>query len=398
MEKEKFQVIFSGEFLEDKSIPEIKQNLLKLFKAEPLKIDAFFSGKKLIVKKNISRQTALKYIKVLQNAGIICHIKSHTSKTAESPIKETVMPSLKSVPHPAAPTIKKEEETLKDEDVKEHIDQPEKIEETFWSNKKLFIKFSFYTFIVMALASWVVLYYFQKPLRHTIQFSEIIGLQFVHIPSGTFTIGSPTSETDRYEDEKQVDVTLTEGFYLQTTEVTQWQWRAVMGKNPSFFQDCGDNCPVEHVSWNDVQEFIHQLNLKEGVDIYRLPTEAEWEYACRAGSKKRFCYGDDEQRLREYAWFAENSEGRTHPVGQKKPNAWGLYDMHGNVWEWCQDWYGEYPGKAVIDPKGPSKGPKRVNRGASVVNASWNVRNALRTSDPPDFNGGLTGFRIVKAR
>ena len=175
----------------------------------------------VIVKKNIPRQTALKYIGVLKNAGIICHIKSHPSKTAGSSRKETVIPPRKSVSHPATPTLKKEEETLKDEDAK---------------------------------------------------------------------------------------------------------------------------------------------------------------------------------RLGEYAWFEENSEGRAHPVGQKKPNALGLYDMHGNVWEWCQDWYGEYPHGAVIDPKGPPKGSGRVLRGASAFNASWNVRSALRTNDPPDFRGGVAGFRILKTR
>ena len=400
MEKEKFQVIFSGKLLEDKRIPEIKQNLLKLFKTDPSKIDIFFSVKKLIVKKNIPRQTALKYIGVLKNAGIICHIKSHPSKTAGSSRKETVIPPRKSVSHPATPTLKKEEETLKDEDAKEQIDQPdsENTEDTFWSNKRLFIKFLLCTFIVMVLASWIVIHYFQIPRRQAINVSESLGLNFVYIPSGTFTMGSPPEEKDRYEDEKQYNVTLTEGFYIQTTEVTQRQWTAVMGNNPSFFQNCGDDCPVDHVSWNDVQEFIRKLNQQEGSDVYRLPTEAEWEYACRAGSTTRFCYGDDEKRLGEYAWFEENSDGRTHPVGQKKPNAWGLYDMHGNVWEWCQDWYGEYPHGPVIDPKGPSKGSGRVLRGASAFNASWNVRSALRTNDPPDFRGGVAGFRILKTR
>jgi len=400
METEKFQVIFSGKFLEGKSIPEIKQNLLILFKTDPSKIDAFFSGKKLIVKKNVARQTALKYIRVLQNAGIICHIKSHPFKTAESSKEETVIPPRKPIPHLTTPTLKKEKEALKHEDAKEQIDQPDtdNIEDTFWSNKRLFIKFSLCTLILMVLASWIVIHYFHMPRRQAINVSENLGLKFVYIPSGTFTMGSPLYETDRYEDEKQHSVTLTKGFYIQTTEVTQRQWTAVMGNNPSFFQNCGDNCPVDHVSWNDVQEFIRKLNQQEGSDVYRLPAEAEWEYACRAGSTTRFCYGDDEKRLGEYAWFEENSEGRTHPVGRKKPNAWGLYDMHGNVWEWCQDWYGEYPHGAAIDPKGPPKGSRRVLRGASAFNASWNVRSTLRTNDPPDFRGGLAGFRILKTR
>ncbi|HLC15756.1 MAG TPA: SUMF1/EgtB/PvdO family nonheme iron enzyme, partial [Thermodesulfovibrionia bacterium] len=155
-------------------------------------------------------------------------------------------------------------------------------------------------------------------------------MKFAYIPPGKFMMGS-------------TNVTLSQGFFMQTTPVTQGQWKALMGNNPSRFKRCGDDCPVESVSWHDAQKFIEKLNKREGVNKYRLPTEAEWEYAARAGSDTAYCFGDDEARLSEYAWYDKNSDGRTHPVAKKKPNAWWLYDMHGNVWEWSEDWYGDYP-------------------------------------------------------
>ena len=169
--------------------------------------------------------------------------------------------------------------------------------------------------------------------------------------------------------------------------MTQEQWQAVMGTNPSRFP--GDpKRPVESVSWNDAQEFLRQLSEKEG-KLYRLPTEAEWEYAARAGSKATYCFGDDAKLLREYAWYGENSGNRTHPVGQLKPNAWGLYDMHGNVWEWVQDWYTAdyYQQSAFIDLQGPEERGYRVLRGGSWVDEAGNVRVAYRRRYGPSFIG-----------
>jgi formylglycine-generating enzyme required for sulfatase activity len=222
------------------------------------------------------------------------------------------------------------------------------------------------------------------------------GMKFVYISPGTFMMGSPANEKDRDNDEKQHQVTLSQGYYLQSTEVTQGQWKAVMGNNPSYFKDCGGDCPVEQVSWEDVQEFIRRLNQREGDDIYRLPTEAEWEYACRAGSNDRFCFGDDEGRLSEYAWYDSNSGKKTHGVAQKKPNPWGLYDMHGNVWEWCHDWFGDYPSGSVTDPSGPSGGSVRVLRGGSWIYGPGYVRCADRFRGDPGVRCDDLGFRLLR--
>ena len=162
-------------------------------------------------------------------------------------------------------------------------------------------------------------------------------------------MGSPETELGRGEDELPHEVTITRGFFLQTTAVTQGQWKAVMGNNPSRFSPKGDDHPVESVSWYDCQKFIERLN-SSGEHIYRLPTEAEWEYACRAGKFSSCSEGeiielfcDHDPNLDAVGWYCGNSDRATHPVAQKKPNPWGLYDLHGNVLEWCQDWYGTYP-------------------------------------------------------
>jgi formylglycine-generating enzyme required for sulfatase activity len=201
-------------------------------------------------------------------------------------------------------------------------------------------------------------------------------------------MGSQTGDAD----ERPVhEVTLSKGFYLQATEVTQAQWEAVMGRNPSEFE--GPDRPVETVSWVDAQQFLRRLNEKEKDSRYRLSTEAEWEYACRAGGQEP----DLADNLDEVAWWPGNSNGETHAVGQKKPNAWGLFDMRGNAWEWVQDWYGAYSPGRQIDPKGPDPGEDRVLRGGSWLNADTDYfRCAFRYYSRPALRGINRGFRCAR--
>ena len=218
-----------------------------------------------------------------------------------------------------------------------------------------------------------------------------IGMEFVHIPSGKFHMGSTTGDPD---EQPVHEVTISKPFYIGKYEVTQAQWEAVMGNNPSLFQ--GDpNRPVEQVWWTDVQEFIEKLNAKEGHRHYRLPTEAEWEYAARAGSTTAFSFGDDPSELGKYAWYKDNSEGQTHPVGQLRPNAWGLHDVHGNVWEWVQDWYQRYTPEAVTDPQGPQSGTHRSRRGCGWNNFMPYCRTANRYS-VIGYRDDFLGFRLVR--
>ncbi len=222
-----------------------------------------------------------------------------------------------------------------------------------------------------------------------------VKLEMVLVPAGKFMMGSPDADTDAFSDEKpQHRVRITRPFYLGKYQVTNEQWVAVMGSKPGYFK--GRKNPVELVSWNDCQKFFDKLNAKArpGGGKFQLPSEAQWEYACRAGSKTKYCCGDDEAQLGDYAWYAANSDGETHPVGTKKPNAWGLYDMHGNVWEWCQDWYdgGYYAKSPADDPAGPLTGPGRVVRGGGRAAVAKLCRSAVRYDFRPnyiDFNMGL---------
>lgn len=172
-------------------------------------------------------------------------------------------------------------------------------------------------------------------------------------------------------------------YEMQSTQVTQALWIEIMGVNPSHFK--GDNLPVEMVSWNDCKDFIKQLNEVDKEHVYGLPTAAEWEYCCRAGSKTDYCFGNDESELKEYAWFYQNSEKSTHPVAQKKPNDWGLYDIHGNVWEWCEDLYN-------------AAGSGRVLRGGSWFSDPVVLRSAVRIIDPPHYYSGSVGFRLLRTK
>ena len=222
-------------------------------------------------------------------------------------------------------------------------------------------------------------------------------MEFEWIPSGEFVMGSSEYEEGISSYEGPVhQVMIEKAFYMGKYEVTQAQWRAVMGDNPSYFEG-DDNLPVEQVSWDDAQEFIRKLNAKEGTDKYRLPSEAEWEYACRAGTTTRYSFGDSDANLGECAWYRDNSGEKTHPVGEKKPNPWGLYDMHGNVWEWVQDvWHDNYDG-APNDGSAWESGDstKRVNRGGGWCDraSGW---SAVRFRLGQDDRIWAIGFRLVK--
>lgn len=223
----------------------------------------------------------------------------------------------------------------------------------------------------------------------------IRGMEFVRIPAGEFLMGSTSPEA--FESEQPFTrVRISAPFDLGKYEVTQSEWRAVMGTNPSHFAGCGQ-CPVENVSWHDVQEFMGRLNTREGEGRYRLPTEAEWEYAARAGTT-----GDRySENLDLIAWYADNSGGRTHPVGQKAPNRFGLHDMLGNVWEWVRDWYGAYPGGILTDYRGPSSGTERLIRGGAWRYDSRRCRSSGRSDGQPGvlpgYRGSTVGFRLLRA-
>ncbi|MGD0900448.1 MAG: formylglycine-generating enzyme family protein, partial [Thermoguttaceae bacterium] len=208
-------------------------------------------------------------------------------------------------------------------------------------------------------------------------------MDLVLIPAGSFIMGDQKGDADEKPLHK---VTITKPFYLGKHLVTQEQWQAVMGDNPSWFK--GPKDPVENVAWDDCQAFLGKLNarfrrphpnpLPAGEGEFLLPTEAQWEYACRAGSTTKWCFGDDGRQFAANTWYGDNSGGKTHPVGERRPNAWGLYDVHGNVWEWCRDWYDEdYYGQSPgDDPSGPASGSYRASRGGSWANTAADCRSA----------------------
>ena len=219
-----------------------------------------------------------------------------------------------------------------------------------------------------------------------------VKLEMVLVPPGEFLMGTPGNSGS---EQQQHRVRITKPFYLGKYLVTQEQWETVMGSNPSMFK--GPQNPVETVSWNQCQQFFIKLNVKSGPGRgkFQLPSEAQWEYACRAASTSQYCFGDDVTRLGEYAWYDNNSGSKTHPVGEKKPNAWGLYDMHGNVWEWCQDWYdgGYYAKSPMDDPAGPATGSNRVDRGGGWDAVAGRCRSAGRSYGGPGRRHCYLGFR-----
>ncbi len=229
----------------------------------------------------------------------------------------------------------------------------------------------------------------------TLDMGNGVEMKFVLVPKGSFTMGSPVGEPGRDDDEgPRHQVIVTRPFYMLTTEVTQQQYRRVMADNPSSVKDIYN--PVEMVSWNDATEFCRKLSERAGRQM-TLPTEAQWEYACRAGSSTRFSFADGEKLLGSYCWYNDNSSNRTHPVATKWPNSWGLYDMHGNVWEWCRDWYAPdtYTTDIKIDPMGPSAGQLKVVRGGNRGGRPSICRSADRHCFSPDMTIASVGFRVV---
>ena len=231
-------------------------------------------------------------------------------------------------------------------------------------------------------------------------------MDMVWIGRGSFLMGSPADEPGRDQNEgPQHRVTISRGFYLGKYEITQAQWTSVMHARPwagkSHVED-NPHHPAVYISWEDVREFTRRLNRMAGAEVYRLPTAAEWEYACRAGTATPWSFGEDDNALKKYAWYADNTwevgERYGHAVGAKLPNPWGLHDMHGNVWEWVQDWYSNEPYSNVpeVDPKGPAKGFLRVGRGAAFGNYGHVLRSANRSGGDPTSRNAGTGARLVR--
>jgi formylglycine-generating enzyme required for sulfatase activity len=220
-------------------------------------------------------------------------------------------------------------------------------------------------------------------------------MEMVYVRGGTFTMGCTAEQgTDCFGNEYPAHEVTVGDFYIGKYEVTQAEWKAVMGSNPSHFK--GDNLPVEQVSWNEVQEFIRKLNTMTGKN-YRLPTEAEWEYAARGGSQSRSFKYSGSNSIGDVAWYGENSGNKTHPVGIKRANELGIYDMSGNVWELMNDWYGTYNSGSQTNPLGPSSGSYRVSRGGSWNYVARRARVSYRGYDEPGGRLDILGFRLASS-
>jgi formylglycine-generating enzyme required for sulfatase activity len=222
-------------------------------------------------------------------------------------------------------------------------------------------------------------------------------MEMVYVRGGCYQMGDIFDDPEGGSEEKPVHEVCVDSFYLGKYEVTQGQWKSVMGSNPSSDKSCGVNCPVDNVSWSDVQDFLLRLNSSNGGRAYRLPTEAEWEYAARSGGKKeKFSGGND---VASVAWYNENSGGNSHPVGKKASNGLGLYDMSGSVWEWTNDWYESdyYSQSPRTNPAGPGAGVGRVVRGGCRTGEEYNMRTTRRTAYMPDVRKPSLGFRLLKS-
>ncbi len=237
-----------------------------------------------------------------------------------------------------------------------------------------------------------------QPAKLPQSYTNSIGISFVLVPAGSFQMGAHEFEDGTSKEKPRHQVTISKPFYMSKYEVTQEQWQQVMGNNPSIH--VGPTHPVDRISWNDSQAFIHRLNAREKTTAYTLPTEAQWEYAARAGSETSYCYCDDPQgkKLIQYGWFVINSNNQSQPVGELKPNKWGIHDMHGNVQEWVQDYFDRkyYRKGPETDPRGPENGRKRVTRGGSWINPAYHCRSAARAYYSPDYIDNDIGFRLVR--
>jgi formylglycine-generating enzyme required for sulfatase activity len=231
----------------------------------------------------------------------------------------------------------------------------------------------------------------------------VAGMDFVLIPAGEYTMGAPSSDRNRRPDETAHRVVIPRAFHMATTEVTQAQWQRVMGTNPSTFRAVGPDAPVEQVTWDEVQEFLRRLSSRANAR-FRLPTEAEWEYACRAGTTTPYAFGEEistndanyDGRYPLPAQQPGSFRGKTTRVASFKPNAWGLFDMHGNVWEWCADEYCEYPVVPVTNPRNSCGSKYKVIRGGSWYFGADSARSALRYTHEPQLRGFSIGFRVVR--
>ena len=219
-----------------------------------------------------------------------------------------------------------------------------------------------------------------------------VSYRMKYVSGGTFTMGATSEMTEPWDDEKTTHQVTLSSYYIGETEVTQALWKAVMGSNPSYFK--GDNLPVETVSWNDCQTFISKLNSLTG-KRFRLPTEAEWEFAARGGNQSRHTQYSGSSRIDDVAWYESNSDNKTHPVKTKQPNELGIYDMTGNVWEWCQDWYGSYNSYAQTNPTGASSGSDRVGRGGCWIRSPRRCRSSFRGGYAPEDSNLILGLRLV---
>lgn len=252
-------------------------------------------------------------------------------------------------------------------------------------------------------------YYKQKLIRQSKEgilvskkvFVNSLGMEFVYIPPGEFMMGASKFDEEALDSEKPShQVRITKGFYMAKYLTTQGDWESIMGNNPSEFKEVGQRAPVDSVSYEQIQLFIKKLNYKESREKelgYRLPSEAEWEYACRGGNPSVYYFGNDPNLLGAYSYFKDNSDYRTHSVGEKKPNTWELYDLHGMLWEWCEDWFDEtyYEKSPSENPRGPEKGHRKSLRGGSWNLLSHRLRSSSRDSDEPKTAFSIHGFRLV---